>query len=144
MSQQLADYVTAHAEVIVRVLDLLAIERRLDQDRASVVALLEAETALDVAAAALTEAVNALPMNSSRRPGGWDGPAMVSGAILITRAIVAKAALRCITAEWAGESASADAEAEYASDQLCLAARNLAADAEAQQAGKAEAGGRLL
>ena len=144
MSQALADYVSAHAEVIVRVLDLLAIERRLDQDGSSVVALLEAETALDVAAAALTEVVDALPMESNRRPVGWGEPTVVSGAILITRAIVAKAALRCITAEWAGESASADAESEYASEQLCLAARNLAADVEASRAAKAEAGGRLL
>ena len=144
MSQQLADYVTAHAEVIVRVLDLLAIERRLDRPGTSLAALLDAETALDTAATALTEAVDALPMDSNYRPVGWDDPPAVSGEILIARSRVTAAALRCLSADYAGESAHADAESEYASELLCLAARNLAADADAQRSAKAEAGGRLL
>ena len=132
MSQQLADYVSAHGEVIVRVLDLLAVERRLDQDSASIATLLEAETALDAAATALTEAVSALPADSGRRPVGWGEPPAVSGEILIARHQVARIALRCLSADYAGESADADATAEYAAEQLALAARNLAADAAAQ------------
>ena len=138
------DYVTAHSEVIVRVLDLLAIERRLDQDSASVAALLDAETALDVAATALTEAVDALPAGSGRKPVGWGEVPAPSGEILVARHRVARIALRCLSADYAGESADADATAEYASEQLALACRNLAADADAQRSAKAEAGGRLL
>lgn len=144
MSQALEAYVTAHSGVIVATLDFLAIEHRLDQDSASTVTLLDAEAALDVAARALTEAVDGLPADSNRRPAGWGEPPAVSGEILIARHRVAAAVIWCIASDYAGESADADAEAEYASEQLCLAARNLAADADAQKAARAEAGGRLL
>ena len=144
MSLPLADCVAAHHMLILRALEMLAAERGLEWDDASVTALLEAETALDIAAAALTEAVNALPLASNRKPVGWGDPPAVSGEILVARHRVAKAALRCLSSDYAGESADADAEAEYASEQLALAARNLAADADAVKAAKAEAGGRLL
>ncbi len=45
-----------------------------------------------------------------------------------------KAAVRCISAQYADESADADAEDEYAGEQLALAARNLAADVAAARA----------
>jgi len=100
--------------------------------RRAVAALLEAESALDAAAAALTDAVAALPAGSGRKPVGWGEPPAVSGEILIARHLVARIALRCLSADYAGESADADATAEYADEQLCLAARNLAADAAAR------------
>ena len=130
MIQELTDYTSARTDIIVRCLELLAAERRLEQVAAPV-APFDAETAVDDAAAVLAEAVDALGPESNYRPVGWGEPPAVSGAILIARHRVAKAALRCVSSDYAGESADADAESEYASGQLALAARNLAADVAA-------------
>lgn len=133
MSRALADYVTAYHAAVLAVLDLLATERRLERDDASVTALLAAESAVDEAARALTGAVDALPLEPGRRPAGWDGPAALSGVPDYARARVAKAALRCLSAQYADESAGAAAESEYAEEQLALACRNLVADLDARQ-----------
>jgi len=68
----------------------------------------------------------------------------VAGVLAVARTRFVKAALRVLAAEYADESADADAGAEYADGQLALAARNLAADVEAQRTAKAETAGRLL
>ncbi len=51
-----------------------------------------------------------------------------------------RAALRCISATLAGESADADADSEYADEQLALAARDLVAATDATDAGRQPVG----
>ena len=135
MSPQLEAYISAKQRAILAVLEMLAAERRLVEFTDGTTDLFAAEEALDEAAAALTAAVDDLPDDlSTYRPVGWrQEPTAVAGAILIARHRVAKAALRCLTSECADDSASADAEAQHADELLCLAARNLAADAAADE-----------
>lgn len=137
MSQQLDAYISAKQRALVSVLEMLAAERRLVEFGSGTVNLFAAEEALDEAAASLAAAVDGLPGDlSSYRPAGWGEPAAVSGAILISRHRVARAALRCLSSDYADDHASADAEARHADEQLALACRNLAADvaAKAEQA----------
>lgn len=142
MSQQLADYIAARHAAIVAVLEMLTADCQLSDERSSVLAVTSAEDEAEQAARALTDAVNALPV--VRRPAGWSKPPDMTGDVRRARQRYVMAALRCLAAQYAGESADADASAEYADEQLALAARNLAADADAHRAAKAEAGGRLL
>jgi hypothetical protein len=135
MTQALMDYVTARHDTIVAVLEMLTAEHRLSDEDSSVLALTGAECEVDAAAARLAAAADALPHD--RRPVGWSEPPAVAGVIHVARTWLVKAALRCLSAQYADESACADAEAEYAEDRLCLAARNLAADAEARTARRA-------
>ena len=142
MSQALMDYVTARHEAMLCVLEMLAAEHRLSDEYSSALALTDAESKVDAAAARLAEAVDTLP--TDRKPVGWNEWTAVAGHLTTARMQFAMVTLRCISLEHAGESADADASAEYADEHLALAARNLAADAAAQKAAKAEAGGRLL
>ena len=144
MSRQLEEYLAAKGAAVLAALDLLAAERRLAEPGSNVTTVLAAEVVLDVAAAGLAAAVDDLPDGSSHLPAGWGEPPAVSGVILVARHRVVKAALRCLTAEYADESADADAEAAYAEEQLALACRNLAADVDARQAQHANESGRLL
>lgn len=139
MSQALMDYVTARHDAIAAVLEMLTAEHRLSDEMSSVIDVTDAECAVDGAARKLAEAVDVLPRD--RRPAGWGEPAAVAGIVRAARVRFIKAVLRCLTAEYGDPR---DGEYDRASDQLALAARNLAADAEAQRAAKAEAGGRLL
>ena len=137
MSRQLDDYISAKQRAILAVLDMLASERRLVEFGSGTTDLFAAEEALDEAAASLAAAVDGLPDDlSTYRPVGWNEPAAVSGAILIARHRVARAALRCLSSDYADDHASADAGAQHADGQLALACRNLAADvaAKAEQA----------
>ncbi|HEV2450749.1 MAG TPA: hypothetical protein VGS62_02340 [Streptosporangiaceae bacterium] len=127
MSQALMDYVTARNDAIRAVLRMLAAEHELSDEASSVLDVTDAEREVDAAAARLAETTDAL--DRDRRPVGWNEPPAAAGVIRVARVRFAKAALRCLTAEYADESADADASAEYADEQLCLAARNLAADA---------------
>jgi hypothetical protein len=131
VSQALMDYVTAHHMVLTNVLDMLAAEYRLSDENSSVVALRNAEGVVDLAAEELALAVEALPPDSNRKPVGWDQPPALSGVLGVARRRVVKACLRCLSAQHADESADADAESEYADEQLALACRNLAADIDA-------------
>lgn len=142
MSQALMDYVTARHEVFLAVLEMLTAEQRLSDEYSSVLDVTSAQDKAQRAARTLTEAVDALP--AGRRPVGWSEPPSLAGNLPAPRQRFIKATLRCLSAEYAGPSGDADADAEYAEDQLALAARNLAADADAERAAKAEAGGRLL
>jgi hypothetical protein len=142
MSQALMDYVTARHEVITAVLEMLTAEYQLSDEYSSVLTLTAAQAKVEVAAGRLAEATDGL--DRLRRPVGWDRPVGPAGVIEVTRRRVIKAALRCLAAQYAHESADADGESEYAEEQLAFACRNLAADAEARRAAKAEAGGRLL
>jgi hypothetical protein len=122
-------YITARDEVTLAALEMLAAERRLADFDIHIAGVLVAEADLDKASAALTAAVDALPQDSGRIPVGWDQPATPPGAAMVARADVAKAVLRCLyDVTFQPESSYADAEAEYAEELLCLAARNLAAD----------------
>jgi hypothetical protein len=142
MSPALMDYVTARRELLTAVLELLTAEYQLSDEHSSVLAWTAAQAGVEVAAGRLAEATDGL--DRSRRPVGWQHPPALSGVIEVARRRVIKAALRCLAAQYAHESADADGESEYAEEQLAFACRNLAADAEAKRAAKAEAGGRLL
>jgi hypothetical protein len=131
MSQQLMDYVAARHAAIVAVLGHLTAEHQLSDEHSSVIDVTDAESEADAAAARLRDAVDALPHD--RKPVGWGDPAAVSGVIRVARVRFVKAGLRCLSAEYASESADAANEAEYADEQLALAARNLAADADARR-----------
>jgi hypothetical protein len=135
VTQVLMDYVAAKHEAIVSVLELLTAEHRLSDEHSSVLALTGAECEVDAAAARLAAAADALPHD--RRPVGWSEPPAVAGVIHVARTWLVKAALRCLSAQYADESACADAEAEYAEDWLCIAARNLAAEARTRTARRA-------
>lgn len=124
------DYIGAHQDAIVAVLRMLTAEWQLSDEHASALDVTGAEQEIDQAAARLAETVSALP--HGRRPVGWSGPPAVAGDVRAARRRFVAAGLRCISAQYAGESADADAEAEYADDQLCLAARSLAADVAAR------------
>lgn len=142
MSQALMDYVTARHDAIVAVLGMLTAEWQLSDERSSVPAVTGAECEVDQVAAKLADAADELLMD--RKPAGWNDPPAVAGDLKAARRRFVKAGLRCLSADYADESAHADAESAHADDQLALAARNLAADAEAHRAAKAETGGRLL
>ena len=130
MSQQLMDYVCARNDAVLAVLEMLTAEHQLSDEHSSVLDVTDAECEVDEVAARLAEATDAL--SRDRRPACWSDPPAVSGVIRVTRVRFVRAALRCLSAEYADESADADAQSEYADDQLCLAARNLAADAAAR------------
>ncbi len=132
MSQQLADYITAQHDAIVAVLEMLTAEWQLSDEHSSVLDLAGAEREIDVAAGRLAGAADALPRD--RKPAGWGDSPAVAGVLAVARRRFVKAALRCISAQFADESASADAEDEYAGELLALAARNLAADVAAERA----------
>ena len=134
MSQQLMDFITARRDAIVAVLEMLTAEHQLSDELSSVIDVTDAECEVDAVAAKLAEAADALPLD--RKPVGWSEPPAAAGVIRVARLRFVKAVLRCLSAEYADESASADSQAEYADDQLALAARNLAADAQAREAGK--------
>jgi hypothetical protein len=140
MSAQLEAYISAKQRAILAVLEMLAAERRLVEFTDGTTDLFAAEEALDEAAVALIAAVDDLPDDlSSYRPVGWkQEPAAVAGVILVARHRVAEAALRCLASDYAGDSASADAEAQHADELLCLAARSLAADAAADERARRE------
>lgn len=141
MSRELADWVSARHDAILAVLTLLKAEHQLSDADSSVLDVTGAEREADAAAARLAAATEALPRD--RKPAGWsEHPA--AGVVRTARTRFVRAGLRCLSAEYADESADADAEAGYADDLLCLAARNLAADAEARRAARTEAAGRLL
>jgi len=135
MSQALMDWVTARHDAIVAVLEMLTAEHQLSDENFSVLELTGAEREVDDAARKLSEAVDALP--TDRKPVGWSEPPAVAGVLMVARTRFVKAVLRLLDAECADESADADASAEYADDQLALAARNLAADVDAHRAAKA-------
>lgn len=132
MSQQLMDYITARHDAIVAVLELLTAEWQLSDESSSVLDLTGSEYEADEVAGRLAEAADALPHD--RKPAGWGEPPAVAGDLKTARHRFVKAALRCISAQYADESASAGAEDEYAGEQLALAARNLAADVAAARA----------
>jgi hypothetical protein len=134
VSQALMDYVTARHEVITAVLEMLTAEYQLSDEYSSILSLTAAQTEVEVAARRLAEATDGL--DRLRRPTGWHKPPALSGVIMVARRRVIKAALRCLAAQYAHESADAAGESEYAEEQLALACRNLAADAEAQRAKK--------
>ena len=142
MSQALMEYVTARHDAILSVLKMLTAEHQLSDAHSSVIDVTDAEAEADAAAAKLSKATDALPRD--RRPVGWNEAPAVAGVIRAARIRFVEAGLRCLSAEYADETGDAASEAEYAGDQLCLAARNLAADADARRAAKAEARGRLL
>jgi hypothetical protein len=142
MTQALMDYITARHDAIAAALRILTAEHQLSDEHASVLDLTAAEREMDRAATRLAEAADALPLD--RKPAGWKDPPAVAGVLGVARTRFVKAALRVLAAEYADESADADAGAEYADGQLALAARNLAADAEAARTAKAETAGRLL
>lgn len=66
----LADVITCREALTRAVLDMLAAERRLSEDNASVVALRDAETAISLAARDLTNAIDDLP--EQQHPRGWE------------------------------------------------------------------------
>jgi hypothetical protein len=99
-----------------------------------VIDVTDAEREVDGAARKLSEAADGLPLG--RRPVGWGSPPAAPEVIRAARTRFVRAALRCLSAEYAAESADAANEAEYADDQLALAARNLAAGAAAATGGR--------
>jgi hypothetical protein len=66
----LADVIQYREALTRAVLDMLAAERRLSEDNASVLALRDAETAISLAARDLTNAVDDLP--EKHHPRGWE------------------------------------------------------------------------
>ena len=134
MSQELMEYITARHDAIVAVLEMLTAEWQLSDEQSSVIDVTDAEREVDGFAARLAEAADALPHD--RKPAGWGEPPAVAGVLRVARVRFVKAALRCLSAQYADESAYADAEDEYAGEQLAIAARNLAADAAARQAAR--------
>jgi hypothetical protein len=137
MSQALMDYISARHAAIVAVLGMLTAEHQLSDELSSVIDVTDAEGEVDGAARTLSEAANELPRD--RRPVGWSKPPAPSGVIRVARVRFVNAALRCLSAQYAGESADAANEAEYADDQFTLAARNLTAEADAHRAAKGRA-----
>ena len=133
MSQQLMDYVTARNDAIRAILRMLSAEHELSDEASSVLDVTGAEAEVDAVAARLAGSVDALPRD--RHPAGWSKPQAGGGLVRAARVRFVQAALRCLSAEYADESADAANEAEYADGQLCLAARNLAADAAAYAEG---------
>jgi hypothetical protein len=123
VSQALMDYVTARRAAILAVLEMLHAEHQPSDELSSVIDVTDAGCEVDVVAVRLADATDAL--ERGRKPAGWDKPA-VAAVLQSARARVVQAALRCLSAEYADESADAASEAEYASDQLSLAARDLA------------------
>jgi len=134
MSQALMNCVTAQHDAIVAILEMLTAEWQLSDENSSALDVTDAECEVDAAAARLADATDALDMD--RKPVGWNEPPAVAGSLKVARRRFTGAALRCISAQYAPESAHADAEDEYAWEQLALAARNLAADVEAHRAAK--------
>jgi len=130
MSQELMDHIGAQHDAIVAVLGMLTAEMQLSDEHASALDVTDAEQEIDQAAARLAAAADALPHD--RRPVGWGSPPAVAGDVKTARRRFVRAGLRCISAQYAGEHSSADAEAEYAGDQLAIAARNLAAEVAGQ------------
>ena len=136
-------YTSARHAAILAVLETLTAEHRLSDEHSSVLAVTYAEREMDATAAKLAEAMDELPLD--RKPAGWGDPPAVAGVLAVARTRFVKAALRVLAAEYADETADADAGAEYADGQMALAARNLAADVEAQQrTARAGTAGRLL
>jgi hypothetical protein len=129
MSRQLADYVEARQDALVCVLEMLTAEYQLSDENSSVLDLANGEREIDAAAAKLSEATDAL--DTGRQPVGWDKPPEVTGSLMTARKRFVWAALRCLSSDYAPETADRDASAEHADEQLCLAARNLAADVAA-------------
>ena len=134
MSQQMMDYISARHAAIVAVLGMLTAEHQLSDELSSVIDVTDAEREVDGAARTLSEAAYALP--DGRRPVGWGKPLVVAGVVRVARVRFVQAVLRCLSAEYAGESADAANEAEYADDQLALAARSLAAETSATTGGR--------
>jgi hypothetical protein len=125
MSQALMEYITARHDAIMAVLGMLKAEHQLSDELSSVIDVTDAEREVDAAAGKLAEAAGALPRD--RKPVGWNKPPATSGVIRTARVRFVNAVLRCLSAQYAGESADAANEAEYADDQLALAARALTA-----------------
>jgi hypothetical protein len=142
VSQALEDYDTARREAVTTVLEMLAAEERLASPDSDVLGVTGSDCEMDAAAARLAESVDALPME--RKPAGWGEPPAVAGVVAVARTRFVKAALRVLSARYAEESADADADSEYAEEQLAIAARNLAADAGLARAARAGENGRLL
>jgi hypothetical protein len=130
VSEALNEYMSAFHDAILAVLGVLTAERRLSDEHSSALAVGESEDAADRAAARLAVALDALPL--SYWPVGWHEPPAVAGDVRIARHRLIRAGLRCLAAEYADESA--DADSEYAREQMCHAARNLAADVAARAA----------
>jgi len=124
MSQALMDWVSARHDAIGAVLDTLAAEHQLSDAESSVLDLTGAEREMDVTAARLADAVDALP--DQRKPVGWD-QAPEAGSLQEARTRFVRAVLRALAAQYAEESADAAADAEYADDMMSLAARDLRA-----------------
>ena len=112
MSRDLEDYVAAERAAIVAILEMLTAEHQLSDEHSSVLDVTDAERKADHAAFDLANAVDALPRD--RRPVGWDQAPAVAGVIRAARIRFVKAGLRCLSAEYAAESADAASEAEYA------------------------------
>jgi len=142
MTQALMDWVSARHDAILAVLETLTAEHHLSDEHSSALAVTAAERGMDYAARRLAQAMDGLPLD--RKPAGWGDPPAVAGVLKVARTRFVKAAIRVLAAEYADETADADAGAEYADGQMALAARNLAADVEAQRTAKAETAGRLL
>ena len=142
MTRALMDYTSARHTAILAVLETLTAEHRLSDEHASALAVTAAERGMDFTARRLAQAMDGLPLD--RKPAGWGDPPAVAGVLKVARTRFVKAAIRVLAAEYADETADADAGAEYADGQMALAARNLAADVEAQRTAKAETAGRLL
>jgi len=130
VSETLNEYMSAFHDAILAVLGVLTAERRLSGEHSSALAVGESEAAADRAATRLAAAMDALPL--FYWPAGWHEPPAVAGNVRIARRQFIRAALGCLAAEYADESA--DADSEYAREQMCHAARNLAADVAARAA----------
>ena len=104
---------------------MLTAEMMLSDEYSSVLELGGAEEEMERTARDLADAVDALPMD--RSPVGWNEAPAVAGNIRVARGAVRQgcppAVPECPVRR--SESADADAEAEYADEQLALAARNL-------------------
>jgi hypothetical protein len=141
VSRALEDYAVARGEAIASVLEMLTAEHQLASPGSDVLAATGGDCEMDAAAARLAEAVDDLPVD--RWPAGWGKPAVLAG-VPSARDRFTRSVLRVLSARYAEESADAAAESEYADEQMALAARNLAADAEARKAASASERGRLL
>jgi len=80
VSAALDDLHRALRTTVAASIHLLALEMRLDEKTASATAINTAEDRVFVAAAALTEAVRALPAERRRRIRGWVEPPLVNFA----------------------------------------------------------------
>jgi hypothetical protein len=123
VSQELMDYIAARHAALVAVLEMLAAEYQLSDENSSALAVTTAERLLDDAAVKLAEATEALPMD--RKPVGWNAPPAASADLKAARRRFTSATLRCLSSDCADEHSSADAESEYASELLAIAARDL-------------------